>query len=173
VLTDDDLRIAFHDYKDAIYQFAWHMTNSSSAAEDILQEVFLTALRDRKRFEPGRGELRFFLLGIARNLALNRFRNEKRWTILDETEFVSSPVEWDGFDAAGALAAAVQQLPPLQREVLILSTYEELPLSEIAQLTGAEVGAVKARLHRARESLKRMLAPLKPSLNGSSRTWNR
>ena len=173
MLTDHDLRTAFHEYRDVVYRFAWRMTNSASAAEDILQEVFLAALRDRKRFERERGELRSFLLGIARNLALKRFRNERRWTALDEQEFVSPPLQLEAFDVAEALAAAVQQLPPLQREALILSTYEELPLEKIAQLTGVDIGTVKARLHRARENLKRTLAPLKDSLNGSSKTWNR
>lgn len=173
MLTDHDLLTAFHEHKDAVYRFAWRMTNSASAAEDILQGVFLAAVKDRKRFERGRGELRPFLLGIARNLALKQFRSESRWTALDEAEFVSPPMELDMSDASEAVAAAVQQLPPYQREALILATYEELPLDEIARLSGVETGTVKARLHRARENLKRMLAPLKPTLNGSSKTWNR
>ena len=52
-------------------------------------------------------------------------------------------------------------LPPLQREVLLLAEYEDLSLDEIARAVEAEVGTVKARLHRARENLRRMLAPLK------------
>jgi RNA polymerase sigma-70 factor (ECF subfamily) len=52
-------------------------------------------------------------------------------------------------------------LPPLQREVLILSEYEDLSLEEIARAVEAEVGTVKSRLHRARENLKQMLAPLR------------
>ena len=169
MLTDHDLRIAFNEYKDAVYRFAWRMTNSASAAEDILQEVFLAVLRDRTRFERGRGELRSFLLGIARNLALKRLRNDSRWTTLDEAEFVTPLIELDTFNAAEALGTAVQQLPPLQREALILSTYEELTLEQIAQLTAVDTGAVKARLHRARENLKRVLAPMKSSLNGRSK----
>ena len=54
---------------------------------------------------------------------------------------------------------AVADLPVLQREALILFEYEELSLAEIAAIVGADVGAVKARLHRARAQLRRMLAP--------------
>jgi DNA-directed RNA polymerase specialized sigma24 family protein len=54
----------------------------------------------------------------------------------------------------------VAALPPLQKEALILFEYEEFSLEEIAQVVGVEVGAVKARLHRARETLRRRLAPL-------------
>jgi len=48
----------------------------------------------------------------------------------------------------------------LQREALVLAEYEELSLDEISRATGADLAAVKSRLHRARENLRRMLAPL-------------
>jgi RNA polymerase sigma-70 factor (ECF subfamily) len=57
----------------------------------------------------------------------------------------------------------VQSLAPLQREALILAEYEEFSLEEIAWTVGADVGTVKSRLHRARENLHRILAPLKES----------
>jgi RNA polymerase sigma-70 factor (ECF subfamily) len=55
--------------------------------------------------------------------------------------------------------AAVSDLPPLQREALVLFEYEGLPLNEIAGIVGCDVGAVKGRLHRARERLRNSLAP--------------
>lgn len=55
--------------------------------------------------------------------------------------------------------AAVADLPPLQREALVLFEYEGLALSEIANVVGTDVGAVKSRLHRARERLRNSLAP--------------
>jgi RNA polymerase sigma-70 factor (ECF subfamily) len=54
---------------------------------------------------------------------------------------------------------AVTSLPPLQREALVLFEYEGLALSEIADIVGSDVGAVKARLHRARERLRSTLRP--------------
>jgi RNA polymerase sigma-70 factor (ECF subfamily) len=63
-------------------------------------------------------------------------------------------------ERAGMVEHAVGALPVLQREALILFEYEELSLEEIAVITGADSGAVKARLFRARESLRRRLAPL-------------
>ena len=56
--------------------------------------------------------------------------------------------------------ARLRALSPLQRETLILAEYEEMALEEIVQATGADLAAVKSRLHRARENLRRMLAPL-------------
>ena len=71
------------------------------------------------------------------------------------------------------VAQAVRSLPPLQREALILFEYEELTLEQVAHAVDAEVGAVKARLHWARDSLRRMLAPLRAANRRSpDTTWN-
>ena len=75
-MTDADVHAAFDEHKNAVYRFAWRLLSSPAAAEDITQDVFLTLLRDRTRFDPARGPLRPFLLGIARKLAHKRWRDE-------------------------------------------------------------------------------------------------
>jgi RNA polymerase sigma-70 factor (ECF subfamily) len=160
-VTERDIRAAFHEHGRAVYRFAWHMTNSSAAADDITQEVFLSLLRQPDRFDPRRGQLRSFLLAIARNLALKKLRDANRWDVLDEERFIAEPMDLALGETARLVAAAVNSLPPLQREVLVLAEYEELSLDEIARTVESEVGTVKARLYRARENLRRMLAPLK------------
>lgn len=156
-MTDSELRRAFEQHKDAVYRFAWRMTGSPEASEDIAQEVFLALVRRPGSYDPARGTLRAFLLGVARNQARKRFRDEQRWDALEDDDFVVAPVVH--VDVADAVAAAVQALPPLQREALILAEYEDLSLEEIAGAVEAEIGAVKARLHRARENLRKALAP--------------
>ena len=61
-------------------------------------------------------------------------------------------------ELSGEVQRAVASLPPLQREALILFEYEELTLIEVAAVVGADVGTVKGRLFRARETLRRELA---------------
>lgn len=61
-------------------------------------------------------------------------------------------------ELSGEVQRAVAALPPLQREALILFEYEELSLSEVAAIVGADVGTVKGRLFRAREKLRQELA---------------
>ena len=160
-MTDPEFRAAFHEHKDAVYRFAWRMTRSATVAEDIAQECFLALLRLPDRYDPKRGLLRAFLLGVARNLALKHWRSENRWDPFDEERFVAQPVDERSREAADLVGEAIHSLPPLQREALILAEYEEMSLEEIACAVEAEVGAVKARLHRARENLRRMLAPLR------------
>jgi RNA polymerase sigma-70 factor (ECF subfamily) len=161
-MTDADFRDAFHRHKDVVYRFAYRMTGSSSTAEDVVQDCFVAFWQKPQGYDPGRGALRAFLLGIARNLVLKRWRSEHE-SLDDSMEDESrSGVAFDieGQERAEAVKRAILLLPPLQREAVILAEYEELSLQEIAHATAAELAAVKSRLHRARQNLRRMLEPL-------------
>lgn len=157
-MTEDEFEALFAEHKNAVYQFAWRMTNSPAVAEDIAQEVFLALWRGEAAWDRARGTMRALLLGIARHLAWKRWRQDQRWSLLEEETFVAAPLAVDSLGIGHAVAAAVAALPPLQRETVILATYEELSLQEMAETLAVELGTVKARLHRARENLKRMLA---------------
>ena len=173
-MTDSDFRTAFEQHKDAIYRFAWRMSGSAAVAEDITQEVFLALLVQPERFDPARGPLRSFLVGIARNLALKRWREQHRWADLDEEAMEAAPPLVESLDTCEAVGAAVRALPLLQREALILAEYEGFSLEEIARTVDADVGTVKSRLHRARENLRRALAPLKrEKTTKTGEAWNR
>jgi len=160
-VTDAEFQAAFEQQKDAVYRFAWRMSGSAAAAEDITQDVFVGLLRHPDRFDPGRGTLRALLLGIARNLALKRWRKEHRLEPLDDEAMAAEPVDLGRGEVGDMVGRAVGALGPLQREVVILAEYEGLTLAEIARAVDADVGTVKSRLHRARENLRRMLAPLR------------
>jgi RNA polymerase sigma-70 factor (ECF subfamily) len=162
-VTEADFAAIFGEHKDSVYRFAWRMTGSASAAEDVAQDCFVALLRAPERYDAGRGPLRAFLIGVARNIILNRWRAESRWSPLDDDSFMAEPLDPGRWEAAELVAQAVQSLPPLQREALILAEYEEMTIEEVARAVDAEVSAVKARLHRARENLRRMLAPLRKS----------
>jgi RNA polymerase sigma-70 factor, ECF subfamily len=166
-MNEPEFRAAFAEHRDAVFQFAWRITNSAATAEDIAQDVFLTLLRQPGRFDPARGRLRPFLLAIARNLARKQWREDSRWDLLEDDQFSAEPLDITGAETAAIVGRAVAALSPAQREVLVLAEYEGMSLEEIARIVDAEVGSVKARLHRARETLRRLLAPLKP-VNGRS-----
>ena len=159
-MTRPEVERAFELYRHAVFRFAYRMSASAATAEDVTQEVFVGLLGGDVRFDPTRGSLRAFLLGVARNLALKRLRAEARWAPIDE-EFIARPLPMDGFEVGEIVGRAIAALPPLQREVLILAEYEECSLDEIGRAVDANIGTVKSRLHRARENLRRMLAPLR------------
>ncbi len=111
-------------------------------------------------YDRERGTARAYLLGIARNLALKRWRTESRFADEDYEAPPVDPVDLIGLERSEAVARAVQALPLLQREALVLAEYEEMALDQIAGVTGADLAAVKSRLHRARQNLRKMLEPL-------------
>jgi len=163
-MTDADFLNAFRDHKDTVYRVAYRMTGSSSAAEDVVQDCFVIFWRKPEAYHPDRGALRAFLLGVARKLILKRWRRERQDEALTEAmedeSYACRPFDLAEQERAETVKQAVLLLPPLQREALILAEYEELSIEEIAAATGAEIPAVKSRLHRARGNLRQMLEPL-------------
>jgi RNA polymerase sigma-70 factor, ECF subfamily len=153
-------------HRSPLFRFVWRMTGSVEAAEDVTQECFLALVRtDRVRgsgFDPGRGRLQTYLFGIARHLVFRHLRISEREA--EELEESAGPVdvlsELLTAERSAMVRRAIESLPALQREAIVLFEYEELPLESIAAIAGAEVGAIKARLSRARESLRRRLEPL-------------
>jgi RNA polymerase sigma-70 factor (ECF subfamily) len=151
----------YHRHRSAVFQFAWRLTGSRAAAEDVTQECFLALVRG-VAFDGGRATLRTYLFGIARNLVLRRLRISEREA--EEAAEAVAPIDVLGDLLAAErlelVTRAVAELPLLQREAIILFTFEEFSLEEIAAIAGVDAGAVKSRLHRARESLRAALRPL-------------
>jgi RNA polymerase sigma-70 factor (ECF subfamily) len=159
-MTDAEFRDAFHRHKNVVFRYAFRMTGSASAAEDVVQDSFLALWRKPEAYVSTRGEMRAFLLGITRNLILKQWRDQRPHLELDDDSWVIQPLDLEESERAEGVGKAVLALPPLQRETLVLAEFEDFSLEEIAQATGAEIAAVKSRLHRARQNLRRMLAPL-------------
>ena len=150
-------REAFDRYHQAVYRFVYRLTAREDLAEDITQECFLAFVRAPQRFDPTRGSVKTYLFSIARHLTLKQYRDDREHAQLDGEEVAA--VELDGgWEISSAVAKAVADLPTLQQESLILFEYEGFTLEEIAGVVSADVGAVKSRLHRARERLRRSLA---------------
>ena len=153
-------------HRQPIFRFAYRLLGEVDVAEDVTHDCFLSLIRKPENFRPERASLRTYLFAAARNLALKHFRNSGRETGLEEVneEPRLSPRQEPlrkllDEELAAEVRKAVFSLPPLQREALILFEYEELSLNEVAEITGADVGAVKSRLYRARERLKTVLRP--------------
>ncbi len=159
-MTEPAFQAAYHSHKDVLYRFACRMTGSAAAAEDIAQDCFLALWRNPQTYDPSRGALRAFLLGMARNLVLKRWRTQRPHDPLEDESLICGPLDLEGEERAQTVARALQTLPPLQREAVILAEYEEMSLEEIASATECDLAAVKSRLHRGRQNLRRLLAPL-------------
>ena len=150
---------AFEQFHRAVYSFSYRLTRREDLAEDITQECFLILVRDPHRFDEAKGTVKTYLFSIARNLALKQYRDHRAEEPLDDPETVDTIDPRGSLEVSSSVATAVAGLPLLQQEALILFEYEGATLEEIALIVGADVGTVKSRLHRARERLRRVLAP--------------
>jgi RNA polymerase sigma-70 factor, ECF subfamily len=156
----------YQRYRNPIFRFSYRLLGSVELAEDITHDCFLNLIRKPANFQSERGSLSTYLYGAARNLALKHFRRTGREAALDEME--SQPLtaarqqplrQLLDRELSEKVKEAVSELPDLQREALVLFEYEGLPLNEIAGIVGADVGAVKGRIFRARQRLKNVLLP--------------
>lgn len=159
--------LLYERHRDIILRFAYRFLGSMSAAEDVAHDAFLRALRNPDRFDSARASFRTYLCAIARHVALTQRRHDRVIAVegsnSDLAVRIFSPREPLSQLLDDELSSVVQramlQLPAAQREVVILFEYEDLSLAEVAAIVGVGIGAVKARLHRARERLRRELAP--------------
>ena len=123
-------------------------------AQDLSQEVFVTAFRKRAKFDPAYGSARPWLLGIANNAVASHRREERRQLELLQRaialpEPVITPV--DGLDPH--LYVGLTALNRRDRDALLLHAWGELSYDEIAVALGVPVGTVRSRIHRARRQL--------------------
>ena len=147
----------------ALYRFAVHVSGSPSAAEDIVQEVFMTLLRNDCGYTPERGSLSGYLYGIARKQALRlieRGRVDLAFEKDTEEALVPKIAVDDNIlgdlthrETLEALRRAVAALPRRYREVVALCDLEEVDYADAAAALGCPIGTVRSRLHRARALL--------------------
>jgi len=169
----------FHElvrpYEKLVYVTVFTMLRNEAEAEDAAQDVMISAFRHLKGF---RGDAKFstWLVTIAMNEARQRLRRAKlvpqdslEETIAEkEGDFTPAVLtDWREIPSAALekkelrlkLREAVDHLPPLYREVLVLRDLEELNQVETAAALGISINLVKVRLHRARMMLQKLLAP--------------
>jgi RNA polymerase sigma-70 factor (ECF subfamily) len=155
-------------HKDRVHRFAFRMTGSPDLAREITQNCFVALLEAPSRYDARRASLGTYLCAAARHLSLRHAsRTWRERPLADDCNRRPSaePSPEQGFleqERARVVREAILALPPLHREVLILAEYEELAIATIAEIVGAEPGAVKVRLHRARQRLRAALEPRMP-----------
>ncbi|MGC4043698.1 MAG: RNA polymerase sigma factor [Armatimonas sp.] len=141
-----------------VFQLLYRLTGSSTAAEDLTQETFLTAWQSLSTWQ-GRGVFGTWLCGIAVNHSRTLSRSQRESDLLDESNEPAAP-EGDPLqhltrsEAEQALEHAIMQLPPACREAFLLVRIEGMRYQEAAQLLNIPLGTVQSRIHRATSLLK-------------------
>jgi RNA polymerase sigma-70 factor (ECF subfamily) len=150
---------------DTLYRVALRLTGDPSAAEDLVQDAILRALKGWSSFRPG-SNARAWLVTILRNQFINGWRSRRRAPQQVDVENVPEAPDMNDPDPEGRFFSelideevlrALEALPDEFREVIILGDLEGLPYAEVAEALAIPIGTVKSRIFRARRILQGQL----------------
>jgi RNA polymerase sigma-70 factor (ECF subfamily) len=163
---------AYDDHARSVHAAALRVTQDAALAQDVVQDVFLRLWRNPQRFDARRGELGSYLRLMARSRALDLWREAQaagrardRLTVVEGAR-VQARADLDPTSPASALErqesrsavrAALGELPPAQREALVLAYWGGMTAEEIARRTGAPLGTAKSRLRLGLAKLREVL----------------
>jgi RNA polymerase sigma-70 factor, ECF subfamily len=170
---EEAFTLLYRRHQAAMYRFAVRMTGNIWAAEEIVQDVFMTLMHDPKKYDVQRGTVGAFLYGIARNRVMKHLGHLPREISLEEKNEDGSgagvvlqdaftPVMWtEQRERMEQVRAAVLELPAEFREAVVLCELEEMSYEEAAQMAGCPIGTIRSRLHRGRALLLAKLEMLR------------
>ena len=170
------LSVLFETYADRIYRLALGVLRDPTAAEDIVQETFLSAITHLDRFE-GRSSLGTWLYRVAYNASIDRLRRRTDEPLPPDEpdddpeagaglplpksiiDWAATPERWQADrEVTTEIDRAVAELPRSLRVVFLLRDVEGLSTEETAEALGLSEGATKVRLHRARLAMRERLS---------------
>lgn len=158
--NDDAIRTLYARFGRPVFSMGLRLLGSREAAEELTQDVFLTAWRKAARFDPARGRLSTWLMTIAHNLAVDRLRRDTgvtRPTLVLVDEVPDSPVadEQAGVMERDAAMRALECLSESERRLLARAYFRGLTAREISEADGTPLGTVKTRLRAALIKVRR------------------
>jgi RNA polymerase sigma-70 factor (ECF subfamily) len=158
--NEDAVRTLYSRFARPIFTLGFRMLGSPEAAEELTQDVFLTAWRKAAGFDPGRGRLSTWLMTIAHNLAVDRLRRETgvrrpHLVLVDELPEGPSVDEEEPLMERDAAVRALESLSDAERRLLGRAYFGGLTAREIAEADGVPLGTVKTRLRTALIKVRR------------------
>ena len=159
-------------YVDQVYRYVFYRVRNEAEAEDVTSDVFMRALRAIPKYEPRQAFLAW-LYRIARNAVIDRGRRQKARTQVSFEDALAHPLGDQTVDPNAALLAgsdatvvraAMQQLTPLQQEILVLRYVEGYDTKTISKLVGKRDGTIRGIEFRALKQL-RALIPTREALS--------
>jgi RNA polymerase sigma-70 factor (ECF subfamily) len=146
-----------------IYRFVLEMSGSAPLAEDVTQEVFMALIRDSRGYDPSRGSLGAYLLGMARHHALRLLKRDRPYVSIEDGSSDSGDLtplspenphsEMSRRESIHLVQQVILSLPEHYREAVVLCDLNEMSYEDTASVLGCSVGTVRSRLHRGRALL--------------------
>lgn len=159
---DQDAMVELHSrYVNLVYSVVYRVLDDGRNAEEAVQDTFMKAWQNASQFDSGRGPLVAWLIGIARNVAIDRLRQLGRQVRVsddmmgDESDnALTVPDDWMDGERLSSLRFAVNDLPIEQRRIIELSYYGGMSQSEIADQLQLPLGTVKTRMRLGMQKLR-------------------
>jgi len=147
--------ILYRKYSDKVFNYFWYRTGHDKAlSEDLMQETFLRAFRDLKKFRVRGYSYLTYLLAIARHLLIDHYRKPTSVPIEAAEDMPYEIIEdLERKSEAEALWHAVQDLPSSNRDILLMRYQDNKSIKDIATITESTENAVKLNLSRTRKKL--------------------
>jgi RNA polymerase sigma factor (sigma-70 family) len=158
--NDDAIRAIYARFSRPVYTMGLRLLGSREAAEELTQDVFVTAWRKAGRFDPQRGRLSTWLMTIAHNLAVDRLRRDTGVTrptlvLVDEVPDAPGLDQEDLLMERDAALRALSSLSDAERRLLARAYFRGMTAREIAETDGIPLGTVKTRLRSALIKVRR------------------
>ena len=166
--TDDAIRALYSRFGRPVFSMGMRLLGSREAAEELTQDVFLTAWRKAARFDPARGRLSTWLITIAHNLAVDRLRRETgvsrpNIVLVDEVPDAPGVDEEAGVMERDAAVRALASLSDSERRLLARVYFRGLTAREISVADHIPLGTVKTRLRSALIKVRKANEDKEPS----------
>ena len=164
VQNGDDHAMAslFDRYSKVVYSVALRVLRDPSAAEDVLQEVFMQIWRNPDSFTAAKGSLGGWLAVVSRNRSIDSLRRKRPSTNLEDVVLASSynlAAEAERNTLMELARTVIVKLPKEQRKTLEMAFFDGLTHSEIAEMTGDPLGTVKTRIRSALLTMRKAFQP--------------
>jgi len=159
------LEMLYARYGGLVYSLAMRIVGDPELAREVLQDTFLRSWDGRATYDPHRGRVAWWLMGIARNGAIDLLRSRPHQARLRERERLSVDLPADEKDTAEVFGLrrdvmnALRTLPTVQREAIELAYYGGMTQTEIARVLNEPLGTVKSRMREALDRLHGLLTP--------------
>jgi RNA polymerase sigma factor (sigma-70 family) len=162
----DSVRVVYQTYGRLVFAIAYKVLGDTGLAEDATQQTFVQAWRAADSYDPGR-PLGAWLTTIARRVAIDVYRREKRHRNLDNVDtsdspsLVTLPPSAEQIHDVAAVRRALDELPTPDRELIRMQHFDELSQAEVASRLDIPLGTVKSRTFRAHRRLAGLLSHLR------------
>ena len=157
------MEIVIRKYREALYFHALYIVKDQAEAYDVVQEVFIRAMRETRFFNPD-FKMKAWLYRVTSNLCFNMLRNKKRRGAILDTMVRPEPLGADQVEQIFAdqqrseVMSWLDAMSEAHREILLLRYYDDLSYAEIADVLQIKLGTVMSRLSRARMRLLEVMS---------------